>query len=186
MKLQEEALAALARGLSTAEITYMVVGGYANAVWGEPRATLDIDVLLWRPEPAVGELLDLLGPGFRPRVDDPVAFVEETRVLPVVLGEATQVDLIFGLFPFEQQAIQRAAEVEFGGVLVRVATAEDLILLKISSPREKDIEDIRGVMRRRRDDLDFEYLDPLVQQLSDVLERPEILRRWLALREPQP
>lgn len=46
MTSQEQALVRLARRLSDLEVPYMVIGGVANAVWGEPRATLDIDVTL--------------------------------------------------------------------------------------------------------------------------------------------
>lgn len=182
MKLQEEALAVLAERLSAVDIPYMVIGGYANAVWGEPRATLDIDIVLWRPELEVNSLLSQLGPEFRPRVAEAAAFVDDSRVLPLVMGEDVQVDLIFALFPFEETAIRRATSVPFAGAEVRVATAEDLIVLKIVSPRDKDLEDIRGVLRRRRDELDFEYLNPLIEELSETLERPEILQKWLSLR----
>lgn len=161
----------------------MVVGGYANAVWGEPRATLDIDVVLWRPEPRVDELLAALGSDFRSRVPDPVQFAEETRVVPVVMAGQMQVDLILALFSFEKRAIERAVEVEFYGRGVRVATAEDLILLKIASTRQRDLDDIRGIVKRRRDELDYGYLDPLVNALSQTLERPEIRSTWEAIRD---
>jgi hypothetical protein len=44
MTTQEQALVRLAQLLSEHGIPYMVIGGLANAVWGEPRTTLDIDV----------------------------------------------------------------------------------------------------------------------------------------------
>ena len=44
----ERALIALARRLSEINVSYMLVGGMANAIWGEPRATLDIDVTRMR------------------------------------------------------------------------------------------------------------------------------------------
>ena len=53
MASQEAALAGLARLLDELSVPYMIIGGHANAVWGEPRATLDIDATLWLPE-AVG------------------------------------------------------------------------------------------------------------------------------------
>lgn len=40
----------LARLLDSLRVPYMVIGGLANAVWGEPRATLDIDVTVWVPD----------------------------------------------------------------------------------------------------------------------------------------
>jgi len=45
----ERALIKLAQTLSDNGIPYMIIGGMANAVWGEPRATLDIDLNYLEP-----------------------------------------------------------------------------------------------------------------------------------------
>jgi predicted nucleotidyltransferase len=178
---QEAALASLARILDASGVPYMVIGGHANALWGEPRATLDIDVTIWLPEAAVPALVADLAPEFRPRVADPETFVCETRVLPVATGDGLAVDLIFGLLPFEEQAIARARAVELGAQEVRFCTAEDLILLKIVSTRERDLEDVQGVVRAQGKRLDREYLEPRVRELAELLERPEILEFWRQL-----
>jgi len=52
---QEETLVALARRLDEHQIPYMIIGGLANAVWGEPRATLDIHGTRKPPEPELAE-----------------------------------------------------------------------------------------------------------------------------------
>jgi hypothetical protein len=44
-----EQLATIVRALDRAQIEYALVGGLAVAVWGAPRATQDIDLLV-RPE----------------------------------------------------------------------------------------------------------------------------------------
>lgn len=178
---QEAALASLARILDASAIPYMVIGGHANALWGEPRATIDIDVTIWLPESGVPRLVADLAPAFRPRVADPEAFVRETRVLPVATGDGLGVDLIFGLLPFEEQAIARARPVKIEDQEVRFCTAEDLILLKIVSTRERDLEDVRGVVRAQGTDLDREYLEPRIRELAELLERPEILDFWRRL-----
>jgi len=178
MSSQEEALARLASVFDESLIPYMVIGGHANALWGEPRATLDIDVTLWLPESRVDELVNRLAPDFHPRVKAPRSFVQETRVLPVATAEGLAVDLIFGLLPFEEQAIARARPVEIGGQPVRFATAEDLILLKIVSERDRDLSDVRGVVRHQGQRLDLAYLEPRIRELAELLGRPEILAFW--------
>ena len=55
----EHALVSFARILSENEIPYMIIGGMANAVWGEPRATIDIDVTIWFDETRAIRPLDL-------------------------------------------------------------------------------------------------------------------------------
>ncbi len=185
MSGQERTLAQLALRFADAQLPYMVIGGHANAVWGEPRATLDIDVLIWQPKPKAEEVLKHLKPQFSSRVRNPQPFVEETRVLPVVSEDGLAVDVIFGQLPFEEQAIDRASTVVVGGVSIRFATAEDLILLKIISTRERDLEDIRGVARSQKGKLDLVYLEPRVEELAVLLDRPEIREFWASVRDAE-
>ena len=57
-------------------------GGLANIVWGEPRATLDIDVTVWVEEPHVAAFIRSVAGRFTLLVEDPIAFIGDTRVLP--------------------------------------------------------------------------------------------------------
>ena len=60
MTALERALLELAQTLTNNRIPYMIIGGMANAVWGEPRATLDIDVTVWVAEEEISEVVSLL------------------------------------------------------------------------------------------------------------------------------
>jgi hypothetical protein len=42
MTALDRAIDAITRVLDSLHIDYAVVGGIANAVWGEPRATIDV------------------------------------------------------------------------------------------------------------------------------------------------
>jgi hypothetical protein len=156
----------------------MVIGGLANAVWGEPRATLDIDVTISADTSDVRRISALLESDFRALVSDPEAFAKETRVLPLESRTGVRVDLIFGFLPFEREAIERASAVPVAGGEIRFCTPEDLILLKIISRRERDQADVQGILRRRFSDLDLDYLEPRIEELSELLSRPEILQNW--------
>lgn len=180
MTVLERALTDLARLFAESRIPYMVIGGMANAVWGEPRATLDIDVTLWVEEAAIPATVDVLSGNFRPLVADPTGFIAETRVLPMESIDGVRIDVIFGMLPFEREAVQRAVPFAVAGVPVSFCTAEDLVLMKIISERDRDLADAREVVARRLPELDLAYLDPRVAELSAILERPEILARWRA------
>lgn len=171
-------LVKLARTLSDNNIPYMVIGGMANAVWGEPRATLDIDVTIWVNEDETANVVSILSGLFRSLIDDHISFIRETNVLPLESEDGVRVDLIFGKLPYEQEAIARAVEVAIENVPVRFCTPEDLILHKIISDRERDINDARGVTIRRMSSLDISYLEPRIRELSDALDRPEIWNSW--------
>ena len=174
----EAALAGVVRLLEDASVPYMVVGGLANAVWGEPRATIDIDVTVWVEDAHVEAFIRRIGGELRLLPQVPVNFVRETRVLPAESVDGVRIDLIFGLLPFEREAIERSTPVEMAGISVRVVTAEDLVLMKAISDRERDLDDARAVVKRQRGSLDLDYLRPRLAELATHLARPEILKRF--------
>jgi len=131
MNALEDALVEVARRIDELDVPYAVVGGMANAIWGEPRSTLDVDVTVWVEEPAIAGFVASLGTTFRFCTADPLAFAHETRVLPVESGAGVRIDFILGLLPFEKEAIDRAVTVDVAGCAVRFVTAEDLILIKV-------------------------------------------------------
>jgi hypothetical protein len=95
-----------------------------------------------KPDETVAALSSKLAP----RSGQPVEFVRKTRVLPARTGSrivdlpgqaGIAVDLVFALWPFEQQAIAHAVIRTVGGVLMRVASLEYLLFLKLVSDRSK-------------------------------------------------
>jgi hypothetical protein len=137
----EHALVEIVTVLETLNIDYMVVGGIANAVWGEPRSTVDVDVTIVVDETKVPETVAAIGQRVRVAVGAPVPFVRDTRVLPLDSASGVRIDVIFALLPFEVEAIGRARTVRLAGRDVRVVTPEDLILMKIISDRPRDAAD---------------------------------------------
>lgn len=135
MTSPEHALAAVVRLLEAEGIPYMLIGGMANAVWGEPRATVAIDITVWVAEDDVPGTVAALTAALPAVVPDPAAFVGQTRVLPLRTADGVRVDLIFGMLPFEEEAIRRAVPTTIAETAVRVCTPEDLILHKIISQR---------------------------------------------------
>jgi hypothetical protein len=170
----ENAVVAAARALESAGVPYMVIGGLANMIWGEPRTTLDVDITAWVAESDIPRVADRLRGSFRLLPPDPIAFIRETRVLPAETAEGTRVEFVFGQLPFEERAIRRAVARPISGTPVRFCTAEDLIAHKIISDRPRDRDDVQGIIRTQGPRIDRAYLDPLVRELSAALERPEL------------
>ena len=178
MTTQEDALLGLAAFLERGGIPYMVIGGLANIVYGEPRATLDIDVTVWVPEAQVPSFVSRIGESYRVLVDSPLEFIASARVLPLETSREVRIDLVFGLAPFEREAIDRARTLPVAGKSVRFCTPEDLLLMKIISDRDRDLADARALALRLGGELDLEYLEPRLTELARLLERPEIEQRW--------
>jgi hypothetical protein len=154
----------------------MVIGGFAVTIWGEPRFTRDLDVTISVPADRLLSTIDRICAEFPPLVTDARKFVDDTRVLPMMV-QSTPVDLIFAALPYEEAAIARARRIKLAGGSVRICTPEDLILHKIVSQRPRDHEDVEGVFRYRHAELDYAYLDPRVDELADALADSS-LRDW--------
>jgi Nucleotidyltransferase of unknown function (DUF6036) len=174
----DHAIRDITRALELLKIEYAVVGGIANAVWGEPRATIDVDVTVAVDEDDLPTTVPAIARGFRVPVPDPVAFVQQTRVLPLDTADGVRIDVIFALLPFELDAIRRARDVTIADRTVHVVTPEDLILMKIISERPRDVADAEAIVRRRIADLDLAYLEPRIRELATALESDAILNRW--------
>ena len=174
MTSQEAALVTVADRLERFRVPYTIIGGMANAIWGEPRATLDIDVAVWVDEGEITSLLARLADDYKILAKDAVDFIHQTRVLPLESEGGIRIDMIFGMLPFEQAAIERSVIRHVSNKPVRFCSAEDLILYKIVSDRPQDLNDVRAIVGRSGNALDRNYLDPRIQELSETLERSEI------------
>lgn len=166
-------LAELARILRRGRKPYMVIGGQAVLVHGEPRLTRDIDLTLAVSPLDVQQVIDLLRPrGIVPAVDEPVEFVRKTHVLPSC-SERTRlrVDMSFTDSPYELQAIARGVDVVLDGVSVRFASAEDLVIHKIIAGRPVDHQDVEGILLKNPQ-IDAADIRAWLARFAEALEQP--------------
>lgn len=183
MHMYQSLLARLARALDTARIPYMVIGGQAVLLHGEPRLTRDVDITLGLDAREMNRVLDTgTAAGLVPAVNDVQAFVRETNVLPF-LDSSTKirVDLIFSFSEYETGAVSRAVAVTLDGMPVRFATVEDLIIHKLVAGRARGIEDVSGVLRRNHK-LDEEYLNTWLPAFRETLNR-DLLSEFRSLQD---
>jgi predicted nucleotidyltransferase len=176
MSSLDGALAELASALRDLEIPYAVIGGLAVSLWGEVRATLDVDLAVWVEAERIDATIVALSRRFEAIPKDPKLFVRETHVLPVVTSQGVRADIVFGVLPVEKELVGRARPKALAGGEVRVASVEDLILMKLISERERDLEDARKLLRRHRGTIDREYLRERLEGVAEGLGRPDIPR----------
>jgi len=158
-------------------ISYMVFGGIANSIYGNPRQTFDVDIKFSLEskdnlEQFVEELksVAILLP------DKPIQFIKETNVIPIEIDDV-RVDLVVADLPFEIEAIQRSRYVDFSNIKIKVCLPEDLIIQKAVSTREKDWLDIMTIIENQGDKMDWNYLLKHCKDLSNFLSKPEIYNR---------
>lgn len=144
----QKLLKKLARALNKNDIPYMIIGGQAVLLYGEPRLTKDIDITLgigidkWKIIDKIVHSIHL-----RPLISKIENFVKETYVFPVIDDKSgIRIDFIFSYSPYERQAITRAKSVLFGKTEVKFASLEDVVIHKIIAGRERDIEDVKSIL----------------------------------------
>ncbi|HXJ91480.1 MAG TPA: nucleotidyl transferase AbiEii/AbiGii toxin family protein [Terriglobia bacterium] len=177
-----ELLEKLAQGLDARDVPYMVIGGQAVLVYGEPRMTRDIDVTLGIGPEGLAKVEDLmLTLGLTTLPESPAEFVHQRMVLPCKDEESGfRIDFIFSFTPYERQAIERARSVQVGNTKVRFASPEDLIIHKMVAGRPRDEEDVRGILLKTS--VDVPYIENWLRQFDQALGRGT-LERFQNLRQ---
>jgi len=172
----DELLARVARELAAARVPYMVIGGQAVLLHGEPRLTRDIDVTLGVDVDRLPSILAVASrAGLEPLVD-PEDFTRRTMVLPCRDPRTTaRVDLVFSTSAYEKSAIERGVDRVVGGVRVRYASAVDLIIHKVIAGRARDLEDVRSVALKNPG-LDREFIRSTLAEFEAELEESFVAR----------
>ncbi len=167
----ESLLKRIANALDNLGVGYMIIGGQAVLIYGEPRLTRDIDITIAATPEDLETVLKLAEDlNLRVLVEDAEEFVKRTWVLPAHDPESGfRVDFIFSWTPYERQAMRRVTVKEIGGYPVKFASPEDLIILKIVSGRPRDFEDVKGVLRRIK--VDESYILHWLGEFSKVVNR---------------
>ncbi len=167
----DELLARIARALDGRGIPYMVIGGQAVLLYGEPRLTRDIDVTLGVDTDALQVVLEATKDARLEPLVDPAPFVAQSMVLPCRDPESQiRVDLVFSFTPYEQEAIARSRAHAIAGANVRFASPEDLVVHKMLAGRPRDLEDVRSILVRQPG-LDRDLVRRTLGDFDTALER---------------
>lgn len=170
-------LADLAVALEDAGIAWFLFGAQAAILHGAARLTADVDVTVRLPEAMSTEALiaDLERHGFRRRISDP-AFIERTRVIPL-LHQPTRLplDVVLAGPGIEDQFFYRVQRRDVEGVAVRLASPEDLIVMKVLAGRPKDIDDVVAVAAAYGKSLDVTYIERTLATLEAALAQSDLV-----------
>lgn len=168
--------------LNEHHIPYMLIGGLAVSIWGQPRITLDADFKV-SIDTTLDDFRKLVFERYPERPTNFPAHKKSPHVLHIWESPGVAVDLLVSIFDYEKEAIKRAVEMDVNGIPARVCTAEDFIIHKAIANRDKDWFDIPSIIERQRGKLDVKYIRSWLKQFSEALEAPEILNRFDELYE---
>lgn len=169
--------------LATRNISYALVEGLAVSLRGRPRVTVDVDMVIGCDVPKALELLNFVEHSvFSPLFPDANEVVEQAMILPLRhRTSGVKLDLTIGLSGFERQVIERASLVDLAGLSVFVASAEDLLIMKVLAGRTQDEQDMRGLVLAHGEDLDWTYCLDVVKQLQEALGL-DLVQRMVDMR----
>lgn len=151
--------------LARAESRFIVVGGVAVVLHGHLRLTADLDIVLQLERENVRRTMDALAAdGFVPRAPvrlqdfaDPLLrrrWVEEKHLQVLSLWNRRRPGFELDLFaeePFDFEAVFARAELlDLSGTCVRIASIDDLIVLKRTAGRPRDLEDVAALERLKQ------------------------------------
>lgn len=150
------------------QINLVLMGGIATSVWAKPRATFDIDGIIAISEERLKELLpELQKRGFKFNQKQPFKKIHDLVFLTLYFPPCkTYVDLFIARSEFQKEIVKYAREVKYNKINVKVISPEDLILLKLKSGREKDMEDVREIIIENKGKLNYKYLEKWAQNLG--------------------
>ena len=170
--------------LESLQIDYLLGGSLASAIYGEPRATRDADIVANIAPEHVTAIYNLLAPEFNVSEESIVNAIQYRSSFNVIhLNSLFKVDLFVPKNRlFEEQEFQRrvlrliSTEPER---YVFVATAEDIVLAKLewyllgNEVSDRQWRDITSVFKANANTLDINYLVEMAKQLdvSRLLEK---------------
>jgi hypothetical protein len=163
--------------VEAAGVSYMIGGAIAAWAWGEPRATLDLDLVVNIPLDTAGQLSkelekrDMLVPEeiildniLEDRVDLPINAIHMHSGYKADLYPLREGDEL------RSSAFDRRQKIDLGETLgeVYLHSPEDLIIYKLwfysISQQTKHIRDITSIVMTLGNELDFNYIENWVNK----------------------
>lgn len=167
----EKLIIKIAKILDKYEIPYMIIGGQAVLIYGEPRLTKDIDITIGLDIDLYDILLKAINEiNLMPSINNIKDFIKDTYVLPTYDRESDfRVDFIFSFSDYEKEALKRVKKIKIGKKYVNFSSLEDLIIHKIISGRPRDLEDIKNVLIKNRD-FNKNYVKQWLKEFEKILD----------------
>ena len=135
-------------GLSDSGVEFLLVGAYAMAAHGHPRATGDLDIWVRaNPENAVKVLVALSRFG-APLHDLTIEDLSTPGIIFQIGVEPSRIDILTEISGvLFSDAWERKISIEMNGCSMSVIGLEDLIKNKRAAGRAKDIADVETLER---------------------------------------
>jgi len=167
----------LIRRLDEEKILYAVTGGFAVVMYGRPRTTLDVDIIVDVNDiTELNKLLDIAkASGFMVSdYDFMLAFRERSRAVGIHSEiPVFRLDIVFAS-EIDKERLRRARSYHIECTPVRIVRVEDLIPYLIMYGK---IEDALFLLRKYRDTIDLALMENLSRRLGVYEKLMKLLTR---------
>ncbi len=160
-----------------------IIGGVAVGLHSDYRSTHDVDAILWaesiEPKTVLEEAERM---GIVPRV--PNVLEDAQRILVMRLRDnksGVPLDLSLAFTPFEKEAIERSISIQTPIGELRIATPEDIVIMKGVAQREQDLADIVSIAAHNPA-LDWGRIEFWLTEFGNALELPDLWSTVKALK----
>ena len=176
----------VADALEALRLRYTVGGSLASSMSGEPRSTLDVDMVVAITENDIGSIVAALGTEFYVSEDALRRAVRERSTANLIHHRTSiKIDLfVMGSTPLDENQMQRRRRVQVSSDPDRflyMHPPEDILLQKIrwfrrgGETSDRQRRDILGIVKVQGDRLDRDYL----QRNAVLIGGEDLLRRAL-------
>ena len=163
------------------DIPYLVGGSIASSIYGEPRATQDIDMVAVLKNHQIQALIANTQNAFYIEEEDVIRAVSRHSSFNVIhLETMIKVDIfVSGSEAIDREEMRRRRPQNIADTQLVVATPEDIVLQKLIWYRKGDevsdrqLRDVSGILKVQGDRLDWDYLKHWAESLnlSELLQR---------------
>jgi len=164
-------------------VPYMLTGSLASSMYGIPRSTNDIDIVI---APTRDQLLSVLQlfqrVGLTVHTETALAaYRNRTQFNVIDFPKGLKVDLIVRKDrEFSVAEFERRETYEVEGMRLTLASPEDVLIAKLEWARSSDsirqLQDAAGILKVQRQSLDLAYIEQWITSLG-------LREQWRALLE---
>jgi hypothetical protein len=181
-----EVLQRITSALEQSDVAYMLTGSFASAYYGALRSTQDIDFVIESTPAQLRAFVDSLPHDQYYSDLDAALQAHNSESMFNLIDRSTgwKIDFIIRKSrPFSREEFRRRVRVDLEGVSLFVASTEDIVIAKLEWSKlahsRRQIEDVAGILKTRRNALDHQYLEKWIREL-------DLAQEWIAVGRLSP